>query len=130
MDVLNKQRIEFHHIITAEDHEQALHTANNPFKKVVPSKNINLLLQNRKERDIIFVDCKLEEYAYKISNGIYVPPFEGPPNASNTQEDDFFMYLFDYLKEFEQVFDIRNKIEKDFNLKELFNQSFKNPALD
>lgn len=92
--------------------------------------NINLLLQNRKERDVIFVDCKVEEYAYKITNGIYVPPYEGPPTAAEAQGDDFFMYLFDYLKEFEQEFDVRNKIDKDFKLKELFNQSFKNPALD
>lgn len=88
------------------------------------------MLHNRKERDIILVDCKVQEYAYKMANGIYVPPYEGPPTAKNPEEDDFFMYLFDYLKEFEQVFDVRNKIHKDFNLKEQVNQSFKNPALD
>eukprot|EP00344_Euplotes_crassus_P002662 CAMPEP_0197002040 /NCGR_PEP_ID=MMETSP1380-20130617/6602_1 /TAXON_ID=5936 /ORGANISM="Euplotes crassus, Strain CT5" /LENGTH=525 /DNA_ID=CAMNT_0042419961 /DNA_START=167 /DNA_END=1747 /DNA_ORIENTATION=- len=129
LDVLNKQRIEFHHIITADDHEEALWTPENPSRKIVKSNNINLLLQNRKERDVILVDCKVEEYAYKITNGIYVPPYEGPPTAAETQGDDFFMYLFDYLKEFEQEFDVRNKIDKDFKLKELFNQSFKNPAL-
>lgn len=98
-------------------------------KEWIPN-NINLLLHNRKERDIIFIDSKVQQYAYRITNGIYVPPYEGPPTSKNPEPDQFFIYLFDYLKEFEQVFDVRNKIEKDFNLKERFNQSFKNPALE
>ena len=130
LEVLNKQRIEFHHIITSDDHDEAFKTKENPFNKIVKSKNINLLLHNRKERDIIFVDSKVSEYAYRITNGVYVPPYEGPPTAKNPETDQFFIYLFDYLKEFENVFDVRNKIEKDFHLKDQFNQSFKNPALE
>lgn len=38
LEVLNKQRIEFHHIITAEDHEEALLTSENPSRKIVKSK--------------------------------------------------------------------------------------------
>mmetsp|Transcript_20888 Transcript_20888/g.23236 ORF Transcript_20888/g.23236 Transcript_20888/m.23236 type:complete len:90 (+) Transcript_20888:388-657(+) len=89
-----------------------------------------MLLNNRKERDIIFVDSKVQEYAYRITNGIYVPPYDGPPSSKNPETDQYFIYLFDYLKEFEQVFDVRHKIEKDFDLKQEFAHSFKNPALD
>jgi TFIIF-interacting CTD phosphatase-like protein len=56
LDILHKQRIEFHHIITSEDHEDALMSEYNVKKQTVPSKNMNLFLHNRKERDIIFVD--------------------------------------------------------------------------
>ena len=56
LDILQKQRIEFHHIITSEDHEEALMSEYNIKKQTVPSKNMNLFLHNRKERDIIFVD--------------------------------------------------------------------------
>ena len=38
LEVLNKQRIDFHHIITSEDHEQALKTEKNPLNKIVKSK--------------------------------------------------------------------------------------------
>lgn len=128
LDVLEKERIEFHHIITADDHEQALNPDKSKPKRSIQTKNMNLLLENRKERDIIFVDCRVQEFAYKITNGIYVPPYEGM--SASLERDHYFLYLFDYLKEFDGVFDVRRKIEKDFEIKQLFQQSFKNPALE
>ena len=38
LEVLNKHRIEFHHIITSEDHDDAFKTSKNPFHKRVNSK--------------------------------------------------------------------------------------------
>jgi hypothetical protein len=63
-------------------------------------------------------------------NGIFIPPYEGPPSDKNTEADQYFLYLYEYLKDFEHTFDVRHKIEKDFELKNLFQQSFKNPALE
>lgn len=130
LEVLNKDyKIDFQHIITSEDHSEALRSCPNPIKNIVNSKNIKLLLHDRKERDIIFIDCKVQDYAYQMTNGIFIPPFEGPPDENNPEQDEYFNYLFEYLKDFQHVFDVRNKIEKDFDLKNLFLQSFKNPAL-
>jgi hypothetical protein len=57
LEVLTKDhKIDFQHIITSEDHEEALKSCPNPLQKIVNSKNINLLTYDRKERDIIFVD--------------------------------------------------------------------------
>lgn len=127
LDILNKHRIEFHHIITSEDHQNALKADKNLTKRI-NTKNVNLLLHNRKERDIIIVDSRVQEYAYKITNGIFVPPYEGPSN--HIDEDSYFVSLFEYLKDFNDVYDVRMKIEKDFGLKNLFRQNFKNPALE
>lgn len=130
LEVLNRDfKIDFQHIITAEDHSEALMSCPNPSKNIINSKNMKLLLHDRKERDIIFVDCKVQDYAYQMTNGIFIPPYEGPPNENNPEQDEFFNYLFEYLKDFQHVFDVRNKIERDFDLKNLFLQSFKNPAL-
>lgn len=128
LQILNKHRIEFHHIITSEDHQNAL-KADKALTQRIHTKNVNLLLHNRKERDIILVDSKVQEYAYKINNGIFVPPYEGP-SEKNHDDDTYFLGLYEYLKDFNDVFDVRNKIEKDFNLKSLFRQNFKNPALE
>jgi hypothetical protein len=117
LDVLLKHRIEFHHIICAEDHENSLNPDGKLAKRNISTKNMNLLLHNRKERDIIIVDCKVQGFAYKITNGIFVPPYDGPPNDKNPNSDDYFVYLFEYLKDFNDVFDVRMKIEKDFDLK-------------
>ena len=129
LETLEKEKIEFHHIISSEDHEGALKSIEKRQLKSIGTKNINLLLHNRKERDILFVDCGVKEYAYKITNGIFVPPFEGPPTDKRPVPDNYFLYLFEYLKEFTEVFDVRQKIERDFDIKNLFHQSFKNPAL-
>ena len=64
-----------------------------------------------------------------MTNGIFIPPYDGPPNENNPEQDEYFNYLFEYLKDFQHVFDVRNKIEQDFGLKNLFLQTFKNPAL-
>lgn len=87
-------------------------------------------MHNRSERDIIFVDCKVQGYAYSITNGIFVPPYQGPPNDKNPVGDNYFVYLFEYLKDLNDVHDVRSKIEKDFELKQLFKKNFKNPAMD
>jgi hypothetical protein len=60
----------------------------------VPSKNMNLFLHNRKERDIIFVDWKVQEYCYNMYNGIFIPPYEGPPSDKNTEADQYLLYLY------------------------------------
>jgi hypothetical protein len=65
-----------------------------------------------------------------MTNGIFVPPYDGPPNDKNQVQDEYFNYLFDYLKDFDSTFDVRHKIERDFEVKNLFLQTFKNPALD
>lgn len=91
---------------------------------------MNLLLGNRKEKDILIVDSRVQGFAYKITNGIYIPPYEGPPTDKNPHMDNYFADLYDYLKDFNDVFDVRPKIERDFHLKDLFKKNFKNPAME
>ena len=79
---------------------------------------------------LFFVDCKVQGFAYSITNGIFVPPYEGPPNDKNPVWDNYFVYLFEYLKDLNGVHDVRSKIEKDFDIKNLFRKNFKNPAMD
>ena len=131
MKVLSKLRVDFHHIITAEDHDKATEQdgEGRPLKKIA-TKNINILLHNRNPKDIIVVDSKVRGFAYNITNGVYVPPFEGPPTDKNPNPDNFFMHLFDYLKTFNDVDDVRKKIQREFDIKKLFISNFKNPAMD
>lgn len=98
--------------------------------KKIDTKNINILLGNRNIKDIIVVDNKVQGFAYNITNGIYIPPYEGPPTDKNPTQDNFFMYLFDYLKDFNDIEDVRKKIQREFNIKTLFERSFKNPAME
>jgi hypothetical protein len=72
----------------------------------------------------------VQGFAYNITNGVFIPPFEGPPNENIPTPDNFFMYLFEYLKAFNDVNDIRKKIQKEFDIKNLFMMSFKNPAME
>ena len=57
LDILIKQKIEFHHIIWSEDHDKILNPDGKLSKRTVITKNINILLHNRNEKDIIF--CRL-----------------------------------------------------------------------
>ena len=71
------------------------------------TNNLKLLKWNRKEKDILVVDSKVQGFAYNITNGVFVPPFEGPVNNNIRNSDDFFMYLSGYLKGFKEVDDVR-----------------------
>lgn len=122
--------MEFDHVITSEIHDESIKPKDGRNPRKLETKNLALLRMNRKERNIIIIDSKVQGFSYYITNGIFVPPFPGPPNHLNPISDSFFIYLFEYLKGFETVDDVKPKIERDFDLKNRFSKSFKNPAMD
>ena len=57
LNILLKQRVDFHHIISSEDHEKSCKCDENgrPLRKIA-TKNMNILLHNRNPKDIIIID--------------------------------------------------------------------------
>ena len=39
-------------------------------------KNIEVLTVNRSEKDIIFVDTSLANFANRLTNGVWLPPYQ------------------------------------------------------
>lgn len=79
-------------------------------------KDLKILEEGRSMRDIIIVDNNIQSFFLQLSNGIPIYDYTGEKN------DDVLLSLTEYLKTFINVYDVREKIDKDFRIKELLEE--------
>lgn len=75
-------------------------------------KNIEALTFNRSEKNIIFVDTSLSNFANRLTNGVWLPPVQ----MHSFEDDVALVSLLRYLLQLDDCDDIRTKIKQDFGL--------------
>lgn len=79
-------------------------------------KDLKILEEGRNLRDVVIVDNNIQSFFLQLSNGIPIYDYTGDKN------DDVLLSLTEYLKSFQNVDDVRKKIDKDFSIKELLEE--------
>jgi TFIIF-interacting CTD phosphatase-like protein len=69
--------------------------------------------------DIIIVDTNMHNYTLHLTNGIYLPPYTIDKDSS----DKWLLMLGSYLKEFNKISNVREKIKRDFDLDRIFEEN-------
>ncbi|CDW88199.1 nli interacting factor-like phosphatase family protein [Stylonychia lemnae] len=79
-------------------------------------KDLKILEEGRSLKDIVIVDNNIQSFFLQLSNGIPIYDYTGDKN------DEVLLSLTEYLKQFLHVDDVRQKIDKDFRIKELLEE--------
>ena len=82
-------------------------------------KNLNILLENRTLDDIIIVDTNMHHFTLHLTNGMYLPPYA----VEKDSEDEWLVHLCGYLLTFLGVSNVREKIIREFNLDQMFEEN-------
>ena len=79
-------------------------------------KDLKILEEGRSLKDIVIVDNNIQSFFLQLSNGIPIYDYTGDKN------DSVLPFLADYLMEFMDAADVREKIDVDFKIKKLIDQ--------
>ena len=82
-------------------------------------KDLKILEEGRDLKDIIIVDNCIQSFFLQLSNGIPIYDYTGD------KKDEVLLTLTGYLKSFLKEDDVRVKISKDFQIKELLEEKAK-----
>lgn len=77
-------------------------------------KSLEVLMNGRSMKDTFVVDHQVTSFMVHMSSGVLVEGFDSEKKAN----DRVLRYLGVYLNSFLEVKDVRDKIEKDFGIKE------------
>ena len=79
-------------------------------------KDLRLLEKGRDLKNIIIVDNNMHSFYLQLRNGIPIYDYLG------NKHDQILMLLTQYLLQFKEIDDVRDKIEEDFKIKELLEE--------
>lgn len=79
-------------------------------------KDLKILEEGRSLKDVIIVDNNIQSFFLQLSNGIPIYDYTGD------KKDEVLLSLTEYLKSFLNVIDVRQKIDKDFKIKEILEE--------
>lgn len=91
----------FDHVLSLK---QCLHSVENDLY----IKDLKILEMGRDLKDVVIVDNNVQSFYLQLTNGIPIYDYEGDKN------DSILINLTAYLKSFQQIDDVRVKINKDF----------------
>ena len=79
-------------------------------------KDLKILEEGRSLSDVIIVDNNIQSFFLQLSNGIPIYDYTGD------KSDEVLISLTAYLKQFRDVTDVRQKIDRDFQIKKLLEE--------
>ena len=79
-------------------------------------KDLKILEEGRSLSDVIIVDNNIQSFFLQLSNGIPIYDYTGD------KSDEVLISLTAYLKKFRDVTDVRQKIDRDFQIKKLLEE--------
>ncbi len=89
-------------------------------------KNLDLLEGGRSKEDIVIVDSVMQKFTKNLTNGIFLPIYI----TTSEKQDKWLHFLIPYLKDLSISPSIRQRIKKDFELDDMFENSKQRQAFN